>query len=398
MKTRSSLLPRTSVVLAALCLGLVGWNAPAAGRTQSDASQSMPTGSGFEFLTDRDVNEPQYLLAATGELLLLWREKGTAGSNLYSASRDPDGRFSAPVRINDDADTVGSYPMDELRAAAASGPAHRIAVAWGDARGQVRVAESTDGGATFAPSRQLEQTATPAYRSFPELAYDNAGTLHAVWIDSRLAADFAEEPADLYYARITPDAVVEHNLTAAQEPSVCGCCRPSIESTGPGVVHIAFRNTTADGYRDIFTITGGLEAGFEAPQAVAEPLWKLQGCPTSGPILAGGEVLWPDGSTGAKLLRHAPFDRPSAALLFSGEHWSPRLPPRPVQSKVADLLLVPGQDASRLLAFDSAAGSWRLAARDLPAWATSAWLADGTLWLIGALDGDFMHLERALEP
>ena len=65
-----------------------------------------------------------------------------------------------------------------------------------------------------------------------------------------------------------------------------------------------------------------------------------------------------------------------------------------MQSIVAEALFLPGRTASLLLIRDAAANAWRLAADDLPAWPTSAWLADGTLWLIGALDGELMHEER----
>ena len=76
------------------------------------------------------------------------------------------------------------------------------------------------------------------------------------------AEDFAEEPADLFYARVANGKVVEKNLTAEQEPPICGCCRTFINAES-GSLKLAFRNTTADGYRDPFAMSSTLDAQFE---------------------------------------------------------------------------------------------------------------------------------------
>lgn len=377
--------------------------APGTEAVRGNSPVSAVEDSAFALLGNRSVHEPQLHVDDEGRPLLLWREKGATESNLYAAKLTSEGIFSTPVRVNDEIETVGSYPMDELRAAVAIGTGGRVAVAWGDARGQVRLAESRDGGATFAAARRLEQVDEPAYRSFPAISYDEAGILHAVWIDSRFAENFAEEPADLFYARVTPDTIKEHNLTADQEPSVCGCCRPYMDSSAPDSVRIVFRNTTADGYRDIFAIDGGLEAGFTVPYRIGPPLWKLRGCPMSGPVVAADDVLWPDGSTGKKLLRRAGFGDDSAPFVFANEeetNWTLRVPPRSVAAPAdgPDLWLVPGRPNSRLMTFDETANVWRLVADGLPAWATSALATDATVWLVGAVNGEFMKLELELKP
>ena len=275
-----------------------------------------------------------------------------------------------------------------------------LAVAWGDSRGQVRVAESLAGGATWRPSLRLEQVAEPAYRSFPALAYDGEGTLHAVWIDSRFAEGFAEEPADLFYGRVDGRTVEEHNLTADQEPSVCGCCRPYLEATGPGSVRAVFRNTTADGYRDIFAVNGGLDGGFSAPTRVGPPLWKLQGCPMSGPTVAASWVYFPDGSSGEKLLRAAvPGSARQAVALEESEVWRLRVPPRRVISdEDPTLLLIPGRPYGILAASRADEPGLQVLLDGLPAWATSAYLEEGTLLLMGAVGGEFQLEARDAGP
>jgi hypothetical protein len=271
----------------------------------------------LSWLAGRQVFEPQFLLSEQGALFLVWREESEPGSDLYIARRGEESRFGEPVRVNDEAGTVESYAHDEMRAAVAVGPAGRVGVAWADSRGQVRAAISMEGGTSFAPSIRLEQSAASAYRGFPAVAFDDAGVLHAVWIDSRFAAAGAEEPADLYYARVEDGVATESNLTAEQEPTVCGCCRTYLEVTDQGVTRALFRNASQDGYRDIFTVSAAAGADMSPPARIGQPLWKLQGCPMSGPIAAAGRVLWPDGSSGRKLLMEAGVFRGAARRLVA---------------------------------------------------------------------------------
>ncbi|MCZ6508038.1 MAG: hypothetical protein O7A04_08355 [Acidobacteria bacterium] len=362
-------------------------------------SPTAETGMQLDWLADREVHEPRLILDRAGNLLFVWREKADEGSNIFVALRGRDGQFTDPVRANDAADTVASYPHDEMRPAVATGPGGRLAVAWSDSRGQVRAAESTNGGATFSPAFRLEQVEEASYRGFPELVYDDDGVLHAVWIDSRFAEGFAEEPADLFYARVVDGEVTEWNLTAEQEPTICGCCRPSLEMAQSGALRAVFRNG-ADGYRDIFTVTGNLDSGFSQPRRIGQPLWKLNGCPMSGPATLAGNVSWADGSTGRKQLTTADFDSAESVPLFPEADdidWVPRLSPRRVSSvgPGAALLLLPGQAASRLMVRQE--DRWVLVVDDLPAWASSGHLEDGALLLIGAVGGEVKMLRRPIE-
>jgi hypothetical protein len=354
----------------------------------------------FDWLTGREVHEPRLVVDRTGALLIAWRQKAEEGSDVFIARRGADGQFGEPVQANDEPGTVESYPHDEMRPAVATGPDGRLAVAWSDSRGQVRAAESRDGGATFSPSFRLEQIDEPSYRGFPELVYDDKGVLHAVWIDSRFAEGMAEEPADLFYARIADGEVVERNLTADQEPTVCGCCRPAIEIAETGEPRMVFRNADADGYRDIFSVTGAIETGFSQPRRLGHPLWKLQGCPMSGPATAGGSVLWPDGSTGRKQIMVAGYDSPESTPLFvasAGVEWSPRLSPRRVSSTGAgELLLLPGRSTSRVMVRGEA--GWAVVEDDLPPWASSAHFSDGALLLVGAVNGELKTAIRLMTP
>ena len=377
-------LGRREPALAALLLTLV---AVALGSPTPAVSEDLP--KGLERLLDRKVFEPQLIQDADGTLLL-WREKGAKGSNLFLSRQSADGTFALPVQVNDLAGTVGSYPLDELRAASAQGPNGELAVSWGAAGGQIRVAISSDGGRSFATSRRLDQADKPAYRGFPAIAFDADGSLHAIWIDARFAPrPGAEEPADLFYAKLSRDGITELNLTETQDPSICGCCRVDLAVASDGV-RATFRNTTADGYRDIFTLTVDPDGGFTTPERIGTPLWELNGCPMSGPLGTGGETLFPDGSEGRKILMSGRADDHAAEPVFTDHattEWSLLYPPRPVATRDGSrrLLLVPGRPAGRLI--ERVDGAWKVLSSEVPRWATSGTYADGSLLEVGAPGG-----------
>jgi hypothetical protein len=360
-------------------------------------SEALP--SGLEFLMNQRVFEPQITALHDNLLVLTWRERGDSGSNLYASARPADGKFGPPERLNDGADTVQSFAHDGMRAAIAVGSGNKLAVAWTDTRAQIRAVISEDGGKTFAPSFRLDQADAPAYRGFPAISFDSADDLHAIWIDSRFAEDFAEEPADLYYSRVSDGRVTEKNLTAEQEPSICGCCRTFI-SAESGSLKLAFRNTTADGFRDPFIISGTVDGQFGEPQPVSDPLWELTGCPMAGPIRVGDEVLWHDGSTGKKLVMTASVNERMATRVFDDVDrgdWVGRQPPRAISTPdgASEVLLIPGQPNSRLIARQ--AGRWKSVSANLPAWATSgAYDGNTQLYLVGSLGGEFQFVSSEI--
>jgi len=342
----------------------------------------------LDFLAARpSVFQPQFAVTADGELFVAWRERGDDGSDLYLVRGSADGTFSNAVRVNDVPGSVESFDLDEARAALAVGPGDRVALAWGTMSGEIFAAISTTSGRSFNPSVKLNQDTIEAYRGFPTIAFDAAGVLHAAWIDSRFAGG-AEEPADLYYAAVHDGAVIEANLTAAQEASICGCCRLQIEVNDTGEITIVFRNTTLDGYRDIFRVRGSTSGDFGAPERLGPPMWKLNACPMAGPIQVGGAVLWNEASTGKRRLLSAagPGDD-FGIVLEDSEHWSIQKPPRLVVGVEAGspMYLVPGRPTSRLIKADGV--SWKTVADDLPQWATSAATDGGRLLLLGSVSG-----------
>ncbi len=384
---------RTTLILILGALALATCTAEHGDRSvaaNGDSAAPVESPPDFEFLADHRVFEPQITALEDESVVLTWRERGDSGSDLYAAVRPADGEFGPPVRVNNDEQTVQSYAHDGMRPAIAVAPDKRFAIAWSDSRAQIRAAISEDGGKSFAPSFRLDQADAPAYRGFPAISFDPVGDLHAVWIDSRFAEDFAEEPADLFYARVSDGQVTETNLTAEQEPSICGCCRTFI-SAKSGSLKLTFRNTTPDGYRDPFAMSGTIDGKFGTPQPVSDPLWEVAGCPMAGPIRVNDEVLWHDGSTGKKLVMAASVDERKARRVFNDVErgdWIGRQPPRAVSAPggMSEVLLIPGQPNSRLIVRNG--DRWVSVSSDLPTWATGGAYDGRRLNLVGSVNGE----------
>lgn len=333
------------------------------------------------------LEQPELLNLADGEMALVWTARADGAVDVFAASTE-GGVFQPAVRINPDPGTVNRVQIDEMRPAVAAGPENQLAVAWTDAAFDIQLAVSDDGGRSFAEPVRLNRDTGDALQEFPSMAYDATGRLHAVWLDPRGAGPDLEEPADLYYTTLEDGALGEEiNLTADQDSSVCGCCLPDVDIDAAGGVTITFRNTTADGYRDPFRITGR-EGQFSSARRVSPPVWKINACPVAGPIGVGDLTLWLDGSAGPRRLLSA-FD-PDAApevVLEDGDSRLLLLPPRNVSGLPEDapVILVPMADQSQLIAPEG--HSWKVVADDLPFWVTSAAVHDGQLWMVGTAEG-----------
>ncbi|MCB1588547.1 MAG: hypothetical protein KDI56_06565, partial [Xanthomonadales bacterium] len=307
---------------------------PEADASEATHAAEMPAADAgpFAFLTAaQGIHQSQLLVQADHSLLLVWVQKGSEGTGLYAAREQDDGSFSAPLQIN--RAPLNPYVGDEARPSVAVAPDGSIAVAWTAATGDIMLAVGSDYGRRFEPPVKLNQDAKQAQRTMPSVAISPDGVAHAVWLDARTAPEGMEEPSNLYLASVSKGVVEEHNLTANQETTVCGCCRPFIAFDDGGHCDIAFRNVSEAGYRDISRISGTIGALSE-PQPTSPPIWKLGGCPSAGPIVAEGGTLWKDASTGDwRLLWATDAKRDPLALFSDRTELAFTTPPRSISGK-----------------------------------------------------------------
>jgi hypothetical protein len=345
----------------------------------------------FGFLTLAEgVHQSQVVVQSDGSLLMVWVQKGPFDFDLFVARQGDDGKFSHPLRINHGG--VSRYTGDEARPSVALGPDGAVAVAWTAANHDIMLAVGKEYGEAFDPPVKLNQDQNKAFRTMPSVAFSPDGAAHTVWLDPRAAPKGREEPSDLYYAQAKDGIVKESNLTARQEPTVCGCCRPFISIDAKGGFDIAFRNSTASGYRDISRITAK-NGSFSEPQPTSPPIWKLGGCPMAGPIVSHGGTLWKDASTGSwRLLWSTDASVDPAELLSDRDELVLTHSPRIVSGREA-WVLVGANPHGLIMTWNESA--WQIVRDDLPPWVSSAAVRDGQLVLIGNEDG---QLRAAIEP
>ena len=101
-------------------------------------------------------------------------------------------------------------------------------------RGPLVIALSSDGGKTSAPDRIPRMTATPA-RAFIDIAVDESGAFHLVWLDSRLGSGKA-----LMYARLV-DSGQTWSKNVVLDAEAGDCCWNTIV-TRLAVVCLVFRD------------------------------------------------------------------------------------------------------------------------------------------------------------
>ncbi len=345
------------------------------GNTMPGATQGDP----FGFLTSVEgVYQTQVFLQSDGSLLLVWVQKGSSDLDLYVARQDPGGAFGQPLRINQRG--LNRYTGDEARPGVALGPRGEVAIVWTAANNDIMLAAGSRYGQQFDEEVKLNQDEGIAARTMPSVALSPDGVAHAVWLDPRTAAKGMEEPSDLYYASVKDGTALELNLTANQQPTVCGCCRPFIEIDDGGDFNILFRNSDGNGYRDISRING-VAGSLGEPQRTSPPIWKLNACPSAGPISSAGGTLWKDASTGSwRLLWSIDANEDPAELLTDQANLDLTFSPRTVSGRES-WLLVGGRQHGLIAEWKD--GNLQVVRKDLPRWASSAVVKQGQLILVG---------------
>ena len=354
---------------------------------QTGSEHESPNGTDqsgpFSFLTSaKRVYQTQLLLQSDGSLLLVWVQKGLYDLDLFVARKEQDGEFSHPLRVNQRG--LNRFTGDEARPDVALGPDGTLAITWTAANNSVMIAVGSNFGLAFDPPLKLNQDDSRAYRTMPTVAISPDGAAHAIWLDPRQAPKGMEEPSDLYYAIVKNGIVTETNLTADQEQTVCGCCRPYIAINQDGVFDIAFRNEDLNGYRDISRIYGSADSLSE-PQATSPPIWKLNACPSAGPIVSQGGTLWKDASTGDWRMLWSTNAKASPTELFTDQlDMNFTRSPRTVNGRENWVLV--GANPNSLIA-ELVDDSWVIIQDKLPPWVSSATVSGDKLIMTGNRKG-----------
>jgi len=338
----------------------------------------------------------QFVKAANGGVDMLWVKLSAGGHDLYLARRSQAGALQNPVKVNSGEGDVMYLPLEQARPAVAAGPGGAVGVAWFDKKGQLMVGVSRDKGRTFGPSVAVDPGNARPEQAFADVGFDASGTLFVLWIDVRDASAGAEEPAQLYIARIDNDSnPTVLNLTGAFTTSICGCCRPNLYIKGRDIT-ASFRMVDPDGYRDIYRVRTGSGLKASKPERMGGQLWRISGCPMAGPVSIGEFTWFLDGSTGTTRLMEASSPTAAAIPVSAATVANPRSPRLVIGSEGrGGMIYLPGKPYGQVLLRDG--GSWTVLVEDVPYFCTDMALVDEQLLMVGDKDGGLWMEATALK-
>jgi hypothetical protein len=228
------------------------------------------------------------LAASGGEVLLTWLEPmNTAAGKAHRlrVSRLAGGRWSPATTIVSGPNLLANWAdfPGVISAPDGSLVVHWLEMAGPDAYGYgIKLARSTDGGATWSPSGSLHpEDASSEYGFVSWLPEQQA--VRGFWLDGRELKGKSEQGGAMTLRTATlRGGKVEGGETI--DGRVCSCCQTDAAMTDLGPV-IAYRDRSDEEVRDVSVIRR-TAAGWSRPVRVHADNWKIPGCPVNGPAIA----------------------------------------------------------------------------------------------------------------
>lgn len=153
----------------------------------------------------------------------------------------------------------------------------------------VRMATSTDGGATWLPSFLLNRDGKEAEHGFVTLAALPMGGAAAAWLDGRTS------DMTLRFANVSARGEITNDVEL--DARTCECCTTGMAMTRRGPV-IVYRDRSSEEMRDISYVRVN-----EPPKLLHRDGWKIEGCPVNGPQIDARDdravVAWFTGANGS---------------------------------------------------------------------------------------------------
>jgi hypothetical protein len=235
---------------------------------------------------------------------MTWIERTSDSTHAVRYARMDGETWSSPHTVVERTDLFVNWA--DFPAVIAT-PGGRLLVHWLQRSGSgrysydVRVAQSTDGGATWTSGNVLHRDGKAAEHGFVALWQGAGDSVGAAWLDGRNMApgDHGEGGGAMtvHTTSVAPDAAL--GTEAMLDPRNCECCQvnAALASAGPVVV---YRDRSDDEVRDI-AIVRQVNGAWTAPAIIHADGWRIDACPVNGPAIdARGDSVVVAWFTGAQ--------------------------------------------------------------------------------------------------
>jgi hypothetical protein len=230
--------------------------------------------------------EPNVAAGPDGRVWLSWLERsGDSLTSLRVAAFDGTS-WSTPASVTSRADLFVNWADFPSIFATSTG---RLVAHWLQRSDttryayDVRISQSSDGGATWSPSQILHRDRSRAEHGFVTLFAGADDSVTAVWLDGRkMATDGAAAEMQLATTTIARDGSL--GAESFVDERICDCCQTDAAISSRGPV-ITYRDRSDAEIRDIYVVRRE-GSSWTSPVLVHQDGWKIPGCPVNGPAIA----------------------------------------------------------------------------------------------------------------
>jgi hypothetical protein len=146
----------------------------------------------------------------------------------------------------------------------------------------VRVAQSSDSGATWSTPKILHSDRSRAEHGFVTMYSGSGDSVAAVWLDGRKYPGPEPDEMQLATNTLAPDGSLGREVLIDQR--ICDCCQTDAAVTARGPL-VVYRDRSDAEIRDIYVVRRE-GATWTTPTIVHADGWKIPGCPVNGPAVA----------------------------------------------------------------------------------------------------------------
>lgn len=253
---------------------------------REEAQPSTPAFTELPSPAGLHSGEPFLASDASGRVHMTWIERSGDSTHAVRYARLEGESWTVPSTVVERRDLFvnwADYP------AVIATPSGRLVVHWLQRSGtgryayDVRVAQSTDGGATWTEGSVLHTDRSPGEHGFVAMWLAPGDSVRAAWLDGRQMAGGHDEGA----MTVQSVALAADGTTGAEQAldvRSCDCCQVAATVAASGPV-VAYRDRTEDEIRDIVVVRQ-VQGAWTEPTPVHNDGWKIAACPVNGPALA----------------------------------------------------------------------------------------------------------------